>query len=283
MNKTISKLTAGLALLIGMASCADQFDDPNIYNAFGNNYIPEQRTISIGELKDLHASTISNSSFAPIDEGTILKGVVIGDDESGNLYKQLIVADESGAIVISIDNTGLYANCPVGQMVAIDCTDLYIGGYGQQAQIGTMYYNSDRATYQIGRMPSFTWESHVRILNRPQTTYDELEPIVIDGAWLNANSQDDAPFLVEMHDVTIEEADGETLIAPEEDVVNSNAVERTIRFSDGETLVMRTSSYANFALDILPQGSLNITGILGRYRNTWQLTVRTLNDIEINK
>ena len=83
--------------------------------------------------------------------------------------------------------------------------------------------------------------------------------------------------------VTIDEADGETQIAPEEDVVNSNAVERTIRFSDNKTLVMRTSSYANFALDIIPQGSLNITGILGRYRDTWQLTVRTLNDIEINK
>lgn len=43
--------------------------------------------------------------------------------------------------------------------------------------------------------------------------------------------------------------------------------------------MIRTSSYANFAGNGLPEGKGNITGILGRYNGTWQLTLRTANDV----
>lgn len=54
-------------------------------------------------------------AYTEITEETRIEGVVIGSDESGNIYQQLIVADETGAIVISISGNGLYATCPVGQ------------------------------------------------------------------------------------------------------------------------------------------------------------------------
>ena len=56
--------------------------------------------------------------------------------------------------------------------------------------------------------------------------------------------------------------------------VNTNIVD-----SHGNTLMVRTSSYANFASDILPEGRGNVTGILGRFRGTWQLTLRTIDDV----
>ena len=43
------------------------------------------------------------------------------DDESGNIYKQLVVGDETGAIIVGVNNSGLYAFCPVGQKVVIRC------------------------------------------------------------------------------------------------------------------------------------------------------------------
>ena len=35
--------------------------------------------------------------------------------------------------------------------------------------------------------------------------------------------------------------------------------------------------------DILPQGTLNVTGILTRYNNAWQLIIRTGSDVKRNK
>ena len=43
-----------------------------------------------------------------------------------------------------------------------------------------------------------------------------------------------------------------------------------------------TSAYANFSMEVMPQGSVNITGILLRYNNQWEVVVRTLSDIKRN-
>jgi len=35
-------------------------------------------------------------------------------------------------------------------------------------------------------------------------------------------------------------------------------------------------------MEVMPQGSVNITGILLRYNNQWEVVVRTLSDIKRN-
>lgn len=178
MKKITSILSAVLLLTLGVSSCMDDFDTPVTGNAYGNNTINEQRTITIANLKEKYSSIISANQFQTITEETRISGVIVGDDESGNIYKQLIVADETGAIVVGINSTGIYANCPVGQKVVIDCENLNVGGYGMQAQIGTTYKGA------IGRMDLAVWLDHVRLLNKPQLWYDELIPTDLTGAQL---------------------------------------------------------------------------------------------------
>ena len=43
--------------------------------------------------------------------------------------------------------------------------------------------------------------------------------------------------------------------------------------------MIRTSSYANFAANQLPKGKGSVTGILGRFKGGWQLTVRSADDV----
>ena len=45
-------------------------------------------------------------------------------------------------------------------------------------------------------------------------------------------------------------------------------------------LVVRTSTYADFAAVPLPTGRVNITGIFTRFRNTWQILIRQKSDIQ---
>ncbi len=276
MKRITYILTAFIALLsCGLVSCMNDFDARDTVNAFGNNSINTDNCIKIADLKEKYADVIKANGLKKIEEDTRIKGVVIGDDKSGNIYKQLMIADASGAIVVSINNTGLYAICPVGQELVIDCKDLYIGGYGEMAQIGYTYNG------KVGRMPTYVWENHVRLLKDPNLEHPVLRPREITSDDLKTLDKDKAPMLVTLNQVRFEDADGNEVYAKETGG-NVSAVEHNLVFEDGSKLIVRTSSYANFAKEPLPQGDLNVTAILTRYRNIWQLTIRNVEEVKTN-
>lgn len=284
MKKLLSILCTGLLLCgAGLTSC-ENYDDPVTGNAYGNNSIPEGRTISIAALKEKYNDFIDTSTdtYTTIEDETRIEGVIIGDDESGNIYKQLVVGDETGAIIVGVNATGLYAFCPVGQKVVIDCKGLQIGSYRRLAQIGSIYDG------KVGRMPEYVWKQRVRLLNEPQLFYDELRPLEISSeAELTGVDMKQAPLLVKFKDVSFPDANGSLTYAAEEDIANPNLsfVERDINYADGSKCkaVAHTSIYANFSNELLPKGTLDVSGILTRYNNSWQLIIRTANDVKRNK
>ena len=279
MKKLLSILSAALLMCgVGFISC-DNWDEPVTGNAFGNNNIREGRTISIAALKELYTDVIQgDKQYKEITGTARIEGVVIGDDETGNIYSQIIVADETGAIVVSVNKSGLYAFTPVGQKVVIDCNGLCIGGYGQQAQLGVPYNGS------IGRMPIYVWEQHVRLLGEPKLYYEELKPLVIESAEaLKQLDKKNAPLLVTFKGVTIPNAESGKVYASEDDKPFDKAtfVEHDMKFVDGGACApLHTSPYAHFADEKLPKGELNVTGILANFKGQWQLVVRTLDDVK---
>ena len=101
MKKIISIGYVGLLVCtLGFTSCVDEHDTP--VNVFGNNSIKAERTISIANLKEKYNDFIDTTSdtYTEIEGETRIEGVIIGDDESGNFYHQLAVADETGAIML---------------------------------------------------------------------------------------------------------------------------------------------------------------------------------------
>ena len=159
----------------------------------------------------------------------------------------------------------------------IDCKGLQKGSYRKQAQIGTVYNNA------VGRMPEYVWKQHVRLINEPKLYYPELTPIEITTpAELAAINLKEAPVLVTFKNVKLTEADGIATYAPGDE----GSVKRYFTYADGtesgSNLFLYTSAYANFSMEVMPQGSVNITGILLRYNNQWEVVVRTLNDIKRN-
>lgn len=279
MKKLLSILSAALLMCgVGFTSC-DNWDEPVTGNAFGNNNIREGRTISIAALKELYTDVIQgDKQYKKITGTARIEGVVIGDDETGNIYSQIVVADETGAIVVSVNKSGLYAFTPVGQKVVIDCNGLCIGGYGQQAQLGVPYNGS------IGRMPIYVWEQHVRLLGEPKLYYEELKPLVIESAEaLKQLDKKNAPLLVTFKGVTIPNAESGKVYASEDDKPFDKAtfVEHDMKFVDGGACApLHTSPYAHFADEKLPKGELNVTGILANFKGQWQLVVRTLDDVK---
>ena len=267
------KYLSFLVLSLIATSCMNDFAEPPFEQPpFGNNEIGK-KTHTIAELKAKYSSIISGNSYQQITENIVIEGVVVANDESGNVYKQFIINDETGAIVIGVNDVGLYAMLPKGQRVRIDCKDLYIGGYGKMAQIGGVYNG------KVGRMNRYVYPQHVRIIGTPDLEQNEMKPELIDDTFFTSTNMANLAKFVRLENVTISEANGTELWAPEEKKNSSNVVERNIKMGNTK-IVLRMSTYADFANETIPTGELNINGVMTRYNNYWQFVISHTTDIE---
>lgn len=262
---------------MGLAACMDkdweapQFDEP----LYGNNSIMKEegdKVITIGELKEKYSSLINASTdgVKEITDDWQLQVVVNGNDEGGNLYKQISVQDPTGAIIVGINGSNLYPYMPVGQQLLINLKGLYIGGYRKQAQIGALYKGSS-----IGRMDTDVWEQHVRLLKKGEIEA-KVDTVDFDE---NADKYILSGRIVKLSGVTIS-GEGTQVLAPEDGSVtlSSNCANRLI--NGKSSLVLRTSSYSKFANRAIPKGKADVYGVCTRYNNTWQILMRTESDLQ---
>ena len=272
-----------LAVLGLATSCQDKdWDAPSSekgMEGYGNKYLQETNVKTIAEVIALYSNEINNNGLKQVTSPLQIIGVVTGNDEGGNIYNSLYLQDNTGAIAISISQSGLYGPFSVGQTVLVELMGLYIGGYGKQPQLGTTYTNPNKegATPQVGRMSRYIWKDHYKLLS----PVPGLIVTPIEAKW-NFNSLDiskDCGKLITLKGVTLAEADGKAVFAPSDGSVSltANCANRVI--SGLSNVVLRTSTYADFAKMIMPTTRVDITGVATRYNDTWQILMRTDKDI----
>lgn len=270
-----------------MASCmgsdyaAPGLDPDNA--PWGNNEITETNVVSIADLKARYASTIASNGYVKIEEDMQIKGVVTGNDYAGNIYQQIPLQDETGALVIGISASALYGHLPEGQEILIDLKGLYIGGYGEQCQIGSVYTSPNTGKTGIGRMDRYTWQKHFRLIGeadvaKADALAEDFDPSkMTDASYMEAN----AGKLMTIRKVTFQNADGKSVFAPDDGSValTSNCANRALKGYSSSDIVVRTSTYADFANEVIPEGTKDIKGIFTRYYDTWQILLRSTDDI----
>lgn len=248
--------------------------------AYGNQDIKATNLKTIAEVKALYATEINGNSLAQVTKPMQIMGVVTGNDVGGNIYNSLYIQDNTGAIAISVGQGGLYGPFSVGQTVLIELNGLYVGGYGKQPQIGTTYTNPNKegATPQVGRMTRYTWQEHYKLI--PAVEGLIVTPIEVKYNLNKLNIEKDCGKLITLQGVTLAEADGKAVFAPSDGSVSltANCANRTIK--GVSNVVLRTSTYADFANQPLPTGRVDITGVATRYNDTWQFLMRDYKDIK---
>lgn len=295
-TKYIKFLVAAM-LLGGLAtSCMDDdWNDPTGEVApYGNNDIVEDdaKMISIKELKaktvDLIPSSQANDTVR-ITEDWQLKVRVTGNDIQGNIYNQIAVQDESGeGLLICIQKGGLFGFLPVGQEILVNLKGLYIGIYGNNVQIGVPYTNTSGRTFP-SRMNINVWNEHFKILGAADAS--KVVPEKFDVSKLKdvAYVKSHRGKLMTLENVEMDGADGKMAWAPEADKDAGNGVSRTVKIGGKaqSLMVVRSSTYADFAAKAMPTGKVNLTGIFtvyatnpSKYGYTWQILLRSDSDIE---
>ena len=270
-------------------SCYGDWDEPSLSEPpYGNSAINDEGIISIAELKtqypNVFASTDQNKQ---ITEAIKIRGRVTGNDLGSNLYKQFTLQDETGAIIVAVNQSGIHGFLAEGQEIVIDLKDLYIGGYRKQPEIGQPYNGNG-----IGRMNKELFQQHYKYVGTVDAT--AIKPIEMTADELKAWDKDEnCGKLIKLMDVSFVPVDGLGTFAPDTTIDKTvtmigGCVNRAINEISESQFVVRTSTYAKFAARKLPYDEVNkrprkcnLTGIATRFNNTWQLLIRKESDIEI--
>lgn len=282
--KTKKYILFALAVLGLTTSCMKgDWDAPSIESgmvAFGNQDIKVTNLMTIAELKAKYATEISSNSLAEVTKPTQIQGVVTGNDVGGNIYNSLYIQDNTGAIVLSIGQGGLYGPLPIGNSVLIELNGLYVGGYGKQPQIGTTYTDPKKegATPQVGRMTRYTWNEHYKLIDSIPGL--KANPFEQKFSLMPLDIEQFCGQLVTLKGVELKDADGTAVFAPSDGSVEltANCANRPIK--NFSTLLLRTSKFADFANVTIPTGRVDITGVASRYNDAWQIMMRTAEDIK---
>lgn len=269
------------ALSLTAVSCHDDGDwnGPSRsegLESYGNTSLRESNVKTIAQVKELYGNVISIGSLEQIKNAMQIKGIVVGNDEGGNIYQSLYIQDHTGAIGISISQAGLYGAFAIGQPVLVELKGLYIGGYGQEPQIGTFYTNPKNGNIQTGRMSRYEWLKHYKLIDRiPGLEPSPLQITNMSGLTVAK----DCCRLITLKGVELQEADGKKTYGASADAApKQKAVNRNIKGMP--KVVVRTSTYADFANAVMPVGKVDITGIASYYIDTWQILLRTEADVK---
>lgn len=220
---------------------------------------------SIAELK----SRFVSGRFVDITDDLLIHAIVVADDRSGNFYKTLVIQDSTGGIELKLNRTGLYSAFPVGMKIGLKCKGLTIGDYNGLIQLGQGTYQSGNFT-NIAGIEDYLIDRYVFKGPRNQN-------IPIKVRTINSLTAQDISTLVTLDKLEFARNElGKTFA----NVISQQSSNLILNDCNKNEIILRSSNFADFAGELVPEGNGKITGILGKFRTDVQLFIRDLSDID---
>ena len=210
-------------------------------------------------IQDLPIGTVYTiDQILAMESGTVFTedasvyGIVTADEQSGNLYKMVFMQDRATGAAIE-----LYLNAVSGVRIG-DSIRVYL------KDVTYAMYNN------LPQLSNFEADGHIVILANNKPITPQLTTIA------NINAGKHLAGLVRLENVRFTE---QNTFAEPNTYGNRTLADPT---DYSQTVVVRTSNYANFANDSLPQGTGNLIAIASVYGNTWQLLLRSYYELEFD-
>ncbi|MFM2138817.1 MAG: hypothetical protein RJA57_1124, partial [Bacteroidota bacterium] len=267
-TQTFGRLS-GLLLLFTAAivlnGCKKTFDEPAGPTDPGLTV-----THTIKQLRAMH--TVSGA-LDVINTDMVISGVVVANDKSGNLYKELYIQDGTAGINVLLDATGLYNSFPVGRKVYIKCKGLCLSDYNRLPQLGVRAVVSGSPSLQAIAANLVNQYVVGATLNNPVVAK------VVTVSQLTTNMSDDnLGTLVQLNNYEFLPSDTSKTFS--DTSAYRNSVNLTVKgCAGGSNIIIRSSGYANFAGVNVPNGNGTLTAIYTVFGTTKQLIIRDTSDV----
>ena len=207
--------------------------------------LPVGTVYTIQEILDMESGTI-------FTEDASVYGIVTADEVSGNLYKAAFMQDRATGAAIE-----LFLNAPSGVRIG-DSIRVYLKG------VTFALYNN------LPQLSDFEADGHIIILANGKPIQPKLTTIADITAGRHLAQ------LIRLENVKFTE---KTTFAEPSTYGNRTLADPT---NFAQSVIVRTSNYANFANDSLPQGTGNLIAIATVYNSTWQLLLRSARELEFD-
>ncbi len=250
---------------LAFTSCIEKdFDTPPVED----NSVEINATHTVADLKDYFIS----GEFSEITDELLVDAIVVADDEGGNFYKKLVLQDETGGIEFLLNRTDLYTTYKEGREIGIQAQGLYISDYNGVIQLGGAPTTDNNGNLRLGQLDDALIEDY--LLLGSQVGLPEANEVSI-----NALGPSDVSTLVRLCDVQFTSSDTTGQLA---DAVAQQTLNKTLEDCDFNTILVRTSGYADVATTDVPNGAGCVTAVYGVFRDDKQLFIRTNDDLELD-
>lgn len=277
LNKYLGLLLLGT---LSLTACQDDVDDPS-FNEPESTWLTDAdnyQLMTISEVKAKFWSDDTNyywtdpegNPYLPkSDDGRhiLIKGRVISSDAAGNVYKKLVIQDETAAVTFSINANSMNNKFRRGQEIVVDITGMTIGKYAGLQQFGAP---DDSETYghQTTFMAYEFFLEHVQMNGLPDLA--KIDTLVVrDFSQLSGGPEVIRKWqsqLVRFNNCSFVNGGTETFAR------NKETVSQTLNV-EGGSLDVRTSGYSNFYSDVLPEGKGDVVALLEYFNSAYQLTL----------
>ncbi len=178
--------------------------------------------------------------------------VVTADEQNGNLYRNIYVQDHTGAIQLRLQNPGgLYQ----GDSIRVYLPGTVLSSFSGMLQLDSVDVDNNvvKQATQVFKAPTLV-------------TIPQITP-AMQG------------MLVRLDSVEFSEAQMGMTYA---DAVNQQTENRDLVDCDGNSVLVRTSGFANFADNTLPTGRGGFVAVVGQFNTDMQLFIRNINEVQLN-
>jgi hypothetical protein len=230
--------------------CEKELDRPPI------SVVDENKILEIKDIYQIQADSGDNYIFT---DNYMLYATVVMDDSSGNIYKEAYLQDSTGGInIYKLSSAGAVKE---GDYIRVNLKGASIKNYSGKMEL------------IFADVLDFGKSMVVQKSNQP------IDPAVITLAELLTGAYDCE--LVTISDVQFVDAEINLTFAS---LGGTSSQNRNIVNCVGETAIVRTSDYSDFAGDSIPDGKGSITGIATKYVYSggdivWQVLIRTPEEV----
>ena len=207
--------------------------------------LPIGTVYTIADILEMESGTVFNYDAS-------VYGIVTADEQSGNLYKAAFIQDRATGAALEL-HLDAVSGLRIGDSIRVYLKDVTYSLYANLPQL-----------------TNFEADGHIIILanDKPITPAKATIAEINQGKYLAG--------LVRLENVKFTE---QNTFADPSTYGNRTLADPT---DYSQTVIVRTSNYANFANDSLPQGVGNLTAIASVYNSTWQLIIRSASELEFS-
>ncbi len=228
-------------IVLLFTACKKDVDHPPV-NKLSNDHI-----ITLKEVIDMY-----QGEEVIVTDTISVYATVTMDEVEGNIYKNLYIQDQTGAINMRMTSS---ADLFVGDRVRVNLLGATINNYNGVMQLDNI-------------------DPDTKIVRQKQD--QPLAPEFVSIADIDTNMVNQ---LVRLDGVQFADADLNKTYA---DAAGQSSQNIILQDCFGSSIILRTSGFANYAGDSVAKGNGSIIAIVDRYNDDLQLKIRSIKELDLS-